>query len=231
MRSLWSKTLLVIATTIASLTSGPFAAGAASRSVAFRVRLPGYFFVGARTRESVHGNAVARIPTSWVQLRSTDGGTVGHLKARLARGCDASIEVRPGIEATDEAPAKQITDAMDFWFEPGIPLPPPIPRVTLHVSNRRAWSLGTPPPEYQPAPRGTPAAGTASPYYGVALERVARPNRWAWVNVSVRTPVSCWQHLPNRPAFESALETILRTATFNVTLGRVVSSPVGRAAD
>jgi hypothetical protein len=211
----------LIAATTAALAYGSLAAAAPSHTVAFKVRFPGTVTVGGRKSQSVHGNTRLNIPNSWTQGRSSDGGTVGHVTVRLARSCDASIRVSPGMAATNEAPAQQITDAMDFWFGFVVPVPPPIPRAGQHISTDRAWALGTPPSNYRPAPSGTPAAGTGSPYFGVALERVARPNRWAWVGVAVTTPVSCWKNLPNRAAFESALKIMLRTARFNVTLGRV----------
>ena len=223
-----SRLWRLIAAMTAALACGSVAAAAVSRGVAFRVRFPGLVTLHTPGSQSVHGDARLSIPSSWTQGRSSDGGTVGHLTVRLARRCDARIRVSPGVDATNQDPAQQITDAMDFWFGFVVPVPPPIPRAAQHISKDRAWSLGTPPPEYRPAPRGTPAAGTASPYYGVAVQRVARPNRWAWVIVAVETPVSCWKHPPNRAPFESALKTMLQTATFNVTLGRVKHGRAGR---
>ena len=171
----------------------------------------------------MHGDVRLVIPSSWTHGRSSDGGTVGHLTARLARSCVARIRVSPGMTATDEGPAQQMTDAMDYWFGLVVPAPPPVPRAGQHVSTDRAWSLGTPPSGTQPAQSGTPAAGTGSPYFGVALQRVAHPNRWAWVTAAVTAPVSCWKHLPNGAAFESALKLMLETARFQASLGRIVS--------
>jgi hypothetical protein len=100
-------------------------------------------------------------------------------------------------------------DGEDFWFELFAPVKPrPVPLVAGHVGPRDAWELATP-------PSGT-SGPQVSPYYGTAAGRLGSSRVWGDVHIGVRAPLSCVDALPRRTQLQNQIESVLRTAEFDL---------------
>jgi hypothetical protein len=219
---------LVAALAVTFLVGSLTASGALAKgSIELSVRLPGTLQgLGAHDQHTVvHGHATVVAPGGWRSMRSTDGGTSGHLRVSLSGACAASIEVSTWIGVLGEPAFSSIESSMDFWYGVFAPVAPrPLPLVAKHVSRERAWALSTPPepsPDTEPASNSGPPATPVrvSPYFGVDMQRLALPDTWAAVMVGARTTPACVANLPRRASLQAALEGMLKGASFHASIG------------
>jgi len=203
-------------------------AGAQLRTVTLRVPLPRQVTEpgrGVLGRRSLAGEIHLQVPADWARLHSTQGRTTAKLSVKLAPGCEAKIEVQAGADTFTNSVEREIQEAIFFVFSPsghGPFEPLPVAIIAKHVSAHRAWELvGAPPGRGTSVPvvPGEPPVRELKPLYGVEVQRIAAPNTWASLTVSPWVPAACLAHLPRRAYLQSAIESMLASASFHAHIG------------
>ncbi len=208
-RDAFIRGLLVAA---ACVCVAPASADAAARHLSLRlipsvVEGPGSAHTGP---SPARGTVLLRLPAAWGAPAIERGDSVARLHIALAPQCNVEIEAgNGGIAKRAFSIRLEMEDAEDFWFELFAPIRPrPVPLVAGRVGQRSAWELATPPAGGSGSP--------VSPYYGTAAGRLGSTRVWGDVHIGVRAPPSCVDALPGRAQLQSEIESVLRTAVFDL---------------